>query len=130
MLADCCVVSNLGIMPITLAFALPPPPDLQTFLRPWPEGKEQPAEQCCLPQILNDLNKLGVKVVLAEPVKCTLKTLLFAVSSSSFSFSFILLPAEKIYRISPRIELSTAHYVKVKKKVVAAAFILLSPSHL
>ena len=43
-----------------------------------------------------------------------------AVSSSSFSFSFILLPAEKIYRISPRIELSTAHYVKVKKKVVAA----------
>ena len=53
-----------------------------------------------------------------------------AVSSSSFSFSFILLPAEKIYRISPRIELSTAHYVKVKKKVVAAAFILLSPSHL
>jgi hypothetical protein len=53
-----------------------------------------------------------------------------AVSSSSFSFSFILLAAEKIYRISPRIELSTAHYVKVKKKVVAAAFILLSPSHL
>ena len=59
-----------------ISFRPPSPPDLQTFLRPRPEGKEQPAEQCCLPQILNDLNKLGVKVVLAEPVKCTLKTLL------------------------------------------------------